>query len=327
MTTDLSLSERAFRPTWQSSLFGLAIDAALILDATRRLAGGSDPYAYVEIALFVIGTATVVPRLFGWQEVHLDFEGFETRTPWRWPWRRAAFRWSEVTAFVPITPRFSFSGATRVGFDTTTPGSDSDRRARASEKKQTGHECHVPAWGIAAEELAAIMERYRRHYGARNAVDSGWTFEPPVAQVQPPPPAAAAPIERRPSRVGKGFVALFTVLLVALVATPDTKGNANPAALADVAAGGLILVALYGRSTFIGAYVRRLTGFRTDVWWKEIIGAFYYVLSVDLIVGHTADTDASDLFRSIVGATALWLIGTRIADGLYRRVGRARATG
>src|SRR5260221_10630240 len=88
MTTDLSFSERAFRPTWRSSLFGLAIDAALILDATRRLASGSDPYAYVEIAFFVLGAAAFVPRLFGWQEVHLDFEGFATKTPWRWPWTK-----------------------------------------------------------------------------------------------------------------------------------------------------------------------------------------------------------------------------------------------
>ena len=267
-----------------------------------------------------------MPRLFGWQEVHLDFEGFATKTPWRWPWRRAAFRWSEVTAFTPITPRFSLSGATRVGFDVTAPGSGPDRRARASEKKQTGHECHVPAWGIGATELAAIMERYRQHYGVRSAAGTGWTFEPPAIQVASAPTVApVAQVERRPSRLGKGFVALFTILLVAFVASPDTKGNANPAALADVAAGALILVALYGRSTFVGAYLRRLTGFRTDVWWKELIGAFFYVLQVDFILSDAVGTNVADAFRSVVGSIALWFIGTRIADALYRRGAKGRA--
>jgi hypothetical protein len=173
------------------------------------------------------------------------------------------------------------------------------------------------------------MERYRQHYGVRTAAASGWAFEPPSSVVAPTPvlaPAAAPiPAARRPSRVGKGFVAVFTVVLVAFVATPDTKGNANPAALADVATGALILVALYGRSTFIGVYLRRLTGFRTDVWWKELIGAFFYVLNVDLIVSDAAGANVSDVFRSVVGAIALWFIGTRVADGLYRRRAKARA--
>ena len=90
-------------------------------------------------------------------------------------------------------------------------------------------------------------------------------------------------------------------------------------------AGALILVALYGRSTFIGAYLRRLTGFRTDVWWKELIGAFFYVLQVDFILSDAVGTNVADAFRSVVGSIALWFIGTRIADALYRRGAKGRA--